>query len=81
MLEEYCYKKGIDVPIYVTYFKIDTTQYVIDTPINYSQLASVCETREEMARVLLDRCNALGKMEIDSQGNIVDNTNEKQAIA
>ena len=81
MLAEYCYKKGIDVPIYVTYFKIDTTQYVIDTPINYSQLASVCETREEMAGVLLDRCNKLGKLEIDNAGNIINDEGNAQAIA
>ncbi len=81
MLAEYCYKKGIDVPIYVTYLKTDSTQYLIDEPINYSQLASTCDTREEMANALLDRCNRLGKMEFDSQGNIKKDANNEQAIA
>ena len=44
MLAEYCYKKGIDVPIYVTYLKLDSKAYVIDEPVNYSFLASTKES-------------------------------------
>ncbi len=81
MLAEYCYKKGIDVPIYVTYFKKEALQYVIDAPVMYSVLASTCQTREEMANVLLERCNRLGRMEIDQNGNRLDVTAEVDAIA
>ena len=81
MLAEYCYKKGVDVPIYVTYLKKDTVQYVVDEPIMYSALAAKCQTREEMAGVLLDRCNRIGKMEFDKDGGRLDITAEVEAIA
>lgn len=81
MLAEYCYKKGIDVPIYVTYLKKDTVQYVVDEPIMYSALAAMYQTRDEMASALLDRCNHIGKMEFDRDGNRLDKTAEVEAIA
>ncbi|MBE6673977.1 MAG: hypothetical protein E7596_02600 [Ruminococcaceae bacterium] len=81
MLAEYCYKKGIDVPIYVTYFKKDALQYVIDAPVMYSALAATCQTREEMANVLLERCNRLGRMEFDKDGGRLDTTAQVDAIA
>jgi hypothetical protein len=67
MLAEICYKKGIDTPIYVTYFKKKELIYVIDAPIYYSELSANGATRAEMAKRLLDRCNELGKMTFDEQ--------------
>jgi hypothetical protein len=38
--------------------------YVIDKPVLYSELSAKLETKEDIAKVLCDRCNELGKMEI-----------------
>ena len=83
MMAEYCYKKGIDLPIYVTYLKKNAHQYVVDTPVLYSEISADCISREQVAEKLLHRCNRLGRMEFDSQGNIVckDATAEMNAIA
>ena len=83
MLGEYCYKKGLDLPIYVTYLKKNTLQYIVDKPIMYSELSFDCSTREQVAKKLLDRCNYLGRMEFDKEGNLLkkDDTVEVNAIA
>ncbi len=56
-------KQGIDVPIYVTYFRKSDRSYIIDEPILYSSI-SEGKTKEEIAKALLDRCNELGKYEV-----------------
>jgi hypothetical protein len=62
---DYCAKKGIDVPIYVTYYRKKDLTYFVDNPILYSQLKAEEGTKEKMAKRLLDRCNALGRMEVN----------------
>ncbi len=66
MLAEFCKRRGIDVPIYVTYFKRKELKYVIDKPVMYSELTKNGESREEIIKRLLDRCNELGKMSFES---------------
>lgn len=66
LLAETLYKKGIDVPIYVTYFKKKELKYVIDAPIKYSEV-SCGRTRDEIAAYLLERCNALGTMALEEK--------------
>ena len=66
MLAEVCYRRGIDVPIFVTYFKKKELVYMVDAPVRYSELIKDGATRAEIAKRLLDRCNALGKMERDA---------------
>ena len=67
LLAEALYKKGIDVPIYVSYFKKQERIYVIDKPVRYSELAKDGKTKEEIADVLRLRCNELGKMTFDEK--------------
>ena len=62
MLGDACLKEGIDVPIYVAYFKKKEKEYIFDKPIMYSELCKKYSTKEEKARVLCERCNELGKM-------------------
>lgn len=81
MLAEYCYKKGLDLPIYVSYFNKDTKQYIFDEPVLYSFLASHYNSREAISEHLLNRCNKLGKMVFDKDGNRLDITREVTAIA
>ena len=66
ILAESCLKQGIDLPIYVTYFRKSDKVYIIDKPIKYSIL-SKDRTREEVATILLKRCNELGKMEFSKE--------------
>lgn len=63
ILAEVCKKQGMDLPIYVTYFRKKDLTYIIDKPVLYSELCKDGATREEIARRLVERCNELGKMQ------------------
>ena len=63
---EVAYKKGMDLPIFVTYFQKEKKVYVIDKPVKYSELIKDGATREEIATRLVNRCNELGKMDFSS---------------
>ena len=65
LLAESCKKKGIDLPIYITYFRKKDKAYIVDKPILYSQLCEKFKTREEISAHLLSRCNTLGQMPFD----------------
>lgn len=67
-LAETCYKKGMDVPVYVTYFNKEKLVYMIDKPVLYSELRKDGATREEIAQRLLERCNELGRMTFEESG-------------
>ncbi len=67
LLAETLFKKGIDVHIYVTYLKKEQGVYVIDKPIQYSELLKKYKTREEILKELCARCNELGKMEFEEE--------------
>lgn len=58
-----CFKEGIDLPIYVSYYKKDQNVYYFDKPISYSKLKEVCPTRQNMADYLVEKCNALGRLD------------------
>ena len=62
VLADSCKKEGIDVPIYVSYFKKKEKVYIIDKPILYSELCLKYNSKQEKAKALCDRCNELGKM-------------------
>lgn len=61
LLAEACYKEGIDVPIYVSYFKKKERIYIIDKPVMYSELYEKYKDKKLIAKVLCDRCNEIGK--------------------
>lgn len=65
MLAQVAYRRGVDLPIYVTYFKKKEKQYVIDAPVYYSELCRGNASRDEIAARLLARCNELGKMQFE----------------
>lgn len=67
-----CLKRGIDIPLYVAYYKKDIKTYVIDKPIMLSQLFQSNETKEEIASKLCARCNELGKMSFDVEEEMVE---------
>lgn len=74
---ETCYRRGIDLPIYVTYFKKDERIYVVDKPVQYSQLKAEGLSRSQITQRLLRRCNELGKMRFDEG----ENTPESEVAA
>ena len=63
---EAAYKKGIDIPIVVSYFKKTEKIFVFDKPIKYSELISECGSKEKMIERLLNRCNELGVMDLST---------------
>ncbi|HHW89569.1 MAG TPA: hypothetical protein GX745_01515 [Clostridiales bacterium] len=64
LLAKQCLKQGIDVPIFVSYYKVKERKYIFDKPILFSRLQERFSTREQMTDFLLDRCNQLGKMDL-----------------
>lgn len=67
VLADTCKKKGIDVPIYVTYFRKSDKVYIIDKPVLYSELSSNGEKKNDIADKLRLRCNELGKMQFSQE--------------
>ena len=61
LLAETCLKKGLDLPIFTTFFKKEEKIYVVDKPIKYSEL-KLGKTKEEIINTLLKRTNELGQM-------------------
>ena len=71
-----CLKKGLDIPIYVAYYKKTERTYIIDKPIMISQLFAGGESKEEISAKLCARCNELGKMTFHEGEELVES--EKQ---
>lgn len=65
VLAESCLKKGMDLPIYVTYFRKQDLKYIVDKPVLYSELCKGGRTRKEISIRLVERCNELGKMQFN----------------
>ena len=66
LFAEACAKKGIDVPIYVTYFKKKERIYMVDKPVFWSDLKETGRSREAIVAKLLQRCNELGQMQVET---------------
>lgn len=64
VLMKACLKKGVDAPIYVSYYKKDEKKYIIDKPIMVSELLKSDLSMEEIDQKLCDRCNELGRMDL-----------------
>ena len=69
LLCERLHRQGVDVPIYVTYFRKKDRTYIIDAPVLYSEIAQG-RTKEQIAKLMLDRCNELGKMDFSQNEEI-----------
>ncbi len=63
MLADRCLKVGVDVPIYVSYYRRADNTYIFDKAIKYSELKAKYKTREAIADALRLRCNELGKID------------------
>lgn len=67
MLASICHKKGMDLSVYISYYRKSERLYVVDKPFKISELFAEGLSREEMAKKLCNRCNELGKMEINKE--------------
>lgn len=65
VLANACYKKGIDVPIHVAYFKKQDRLFIVDKPIMYSELVKQGLTRDQIAEKLCNRANELKDLKLD----------------
>lgn len=74
VLGEVCLRRGIDLPIFVSYFRKSDKTYIIDKPVMFSELVKDSATKEEIADKLRLRCNELGKMNIGLQEEKCDKT-------
>ncbi len=72
LLADTCKKKGMDLPIYVSYFRKSDRTYIFDAPVMYSELSAKYKSREKIASYLCHRCNELGKMQFDENGKPID---------
>lgn len=70
MLAEACKRKGKDVPVFVAYFQKEEGRYIFDAPVRYSELTANGESREAVAKKLLERCNELGKMKFERKEEV-----------
>lgn len=66
LLAERALKEGIDMPIYVSYLRPKDNTYVFEKPILYSELKKQIPNKHDMAKHLLDKCNSLGKVELNT---------------
>ena len=71
-------KEGKDIPITVAYYKKKDRLYIVDKPVMLSELFTSEATRQEVADKLCARCNELGKMSLDENGNLIADSAEKQ---
>ena len=78
MFADVCKRRGIDLPIFVSYFRKRDCVYIIDKPVMYSELSRDGATRQQIAKRLCERCNELGRMEFDS--DTVDKIRREQEI-
>ena len=62
MLCDVCHRAGIDVPIYVAYFRKKDLTYFVDAPVRYSTLCADGATHQQIAERLVARCNEIGKL-------------------
>ena len=65
MFADICRRRGIDLKIFVSYFRKSDRLYIFDRPVMYSELCAEGLDRAGIARRLCDRCNELGKMQFD----------------
>lgn len=73
VLAQTLYKQGYDAQIYVSYFKKKERVYIFDKPILFSTLKSTFSCREDITQYLVDRCNALGTLDVKSCTDKKDN--------
>ena len=65
MMGEICLRHGIDFPVSVAYYRKSERRYIIDKPVMISELLSGGKSRDEVAAELCERCNYLGRTDVE----------------
>lgn len=66
LLAETLLKKGVDVPVCVSYYRKKDRAYIFDKTVKFSEIYNECNKDKKMiADKLRLRCNELGKMDFD----------------
>ncbi|MBQ8761753.1 MAG: 1-acyl-sn-glycerol-3-phosphate acyltransferase, partial [Clostridia bacterium] len=65
VLANTCYKKGMDLPIYVMYYRKKEKTFVVDKPILYSELIKEGVDKDKIAEKLCNRANELKDIKIN----------------
>ena len=59
LLARQCYKNGLDVKIYLSYFVKEKRTFVMDKPIRYSEILKMNKSDKEISKMFCDRTNQL----------------------
>ena len=65
-------------PIFVTYYDKANLRYIVDKPVYYSALKKDGKNRNDIAKMLVERCNVLGKMSYEEN---VSNDTVKDVVS
>ncbi|MGI6781401.1 MAG: hypothetical protein ACOX56_00975 [Acholeplasmataceae bacterium] len=64
LLCERALRRGIDLPIFVSYLRPRDNTYLFEEPIFFSELKKMHSNKKDMAKYLLDKTNALGVTDV-----------------
>ena len=67
MLASICHKKNMDLDICVAYYRKNERKYVVGESMKLYELFNSGLSRDEMAAMLCERCNELGRMELTEE--------------
>ena len=66
MLMKVAEKQGLDVPVYVSYYRKRDRKYIVGKPTMLSELLSRGLSNEELCDYLCAECNKLGQLDLDN---------------
>ena len=63
-LAEKCLKNGMDLPVFLAYYRKKDRKFIFDKPLLISELLKLGDSRESIAEKIRLRCNELGHLNI-----------------
>jgi len=66
LMAEKCLKAGMDLPVFLAYYRKPERRFIVDKPMRISELVKIADTREAIAEKLRVRCNELGRMSVSA---------------
>ena len=66
MLMKVAKRQGLDVPVYVSYYKKSERKYIVGKPVMLSELLSRGLSNEELCAYLCGECNKLGQLDLNN---------------
>jgi len=81
MMGEICLRYGVDFPVSVAYYKKSERRYIFDKPVMVSELLAGGKSRDKVAADLCERCNHLGRTDVDTLKKEVALSPERKSVA